>query len=442
MESESKKFTAFSTLQGEYIWNVLPVGLVNALQIFQRKMDNLFKDYFELQDHIVEKIRNFSDVLKDKKQLQSFLRVVNFTGIFTKDLTRYRKDFRPLLKEIECSKWKWKEIHTKRVRELKQFCSNMPKLAIPQDEDELVAYTDANDYRWATVLMKKTTTGEEPCRYTGGLKHLRENLEELDRKFGQLAVNAQVAGQIQRADLDTVQVAIRSSLLASTSLWNDLREPIWKASPSGMSHELKEHDPKYALRIQGSRPIASDSSTDYTRPSPDSGETTKIDSQEVQTHVDSSQSSTSRVKEGEISLRPMTGTSKVNTNELISSSAWQEYQRLDVRRVKTGRCSEMRPDMVAFNKIKAASGEASLISAITEASILWVCLTEMDKVKYPSKIFSNKVNGSFLLNSMIGKSIEFAECFLEKKRMLIWENKLPATEVTKMKTCNMLHVGQ
>ncbi|KAL2250052.1 UNVERIFIED_CONTAM: hypothetical protein Sindi_2478900 [Sesamum indicum] len=150
MESESKKFTACSTLQGEYIWNVLPMGLVNALQIFQRQMDNLFKDYFELQDHIVEKIHNFSDVLKDKKQLQSFLRVVNFTGIFIKDLTRYRKDFRPFLKETESSKWKWKEIHTKRARGLIQVCSNMPKIAIPQDEDELIVYTDANDYRWGS----------------------------------------------------------------------------------------------------------------------------------------------------------------------------------------------------------------------------------------------------------------------------------------------------
>ncbi|KAK4397399.1 hypothetical protein Sango_1576500 [Sesamum angolense] len=69
----------------------------------------------------------------------------------------------------ESAKWKWEEIHTQRVRELKQVCNNLPKLAIPQDEDELVVYTDANDYRWAAVLMKKTTTGEEPCRYTGGL---------------------------------------------------------------------------------------------------------------------------------------------------------------------------------------------------------------------------------------------------------------------------------
>ncbi|KAL0283895.1 UNVERIFIED_CONTAM: hypothetical protein Sangu_2859900 [Sesamum angustifolium] len=66
----------------------------------------------------------------------------------------------------------------------------------------------------------------------------------------------------------------------------------------------------------------------------------------------------------------------------------------------------------------------------------------MDKVKYPFKNFSNKVNGSFLLNSMTGKSTEFAESMFEKKRMLIWENKLPATEVTRMKTCNMMHVGQ
>ncbi|KAL0442245.1 UNVERIFIED_CONTAM: hypothetical protein Sradi_0163400 [Sesamum radiatum] len=52
------------------------------------------------------------------------------------------------------------------------------------------------------------------------LRHLKENLEELDREFGRLAVNAQVAGQVQRADLDIVQTNIRSSLVASTALWN------------------------------------------------------------------------------------------------------------------------------------------------------------------------------------------------------------------------------
>ncbi|KAL0453363.1 UNVERIFIED_CONTAM: Enzymatic polyprotein [Sesamum latifolium] len=187
MESESKKFTAFSTPQGQYIWNVMPMGLANAPQIFQRKMDNLFKDYFEFmfvyiddiliaskntKDHI-KHLEIFSDachkeglVLSKKKATIAVNKIeflgilIDETGIFIKDLAKYRKDFQPLLKETESSKWKWEEIHTQRVRELKQVCSNLPKLAIPQDEDELVVYTDGNDYGWAAVLMKKTTTGE------------------------------------------------------------------------------------------------------------------------------------------------------------------------------------------------------------------------------------------------------------------------------------------
>ncbi|KAL0399943.1 UNVERIFIED_CONTAM: putative enzymatic polyprotein [Sesamum radiatum] len=306
----------------------------------------------ELQDHIVEKIHNFSDVLKDKKHLWNFLGVVNFIGIFIEDLVKYRKDLRPLLKEIESSKWKWEETHTQRVRELKQVCSNLPKFAIPQDEDELVVYTDANDYKWAAVLMKKTTTIEQPCRYTGGLFleqqaqvwHINEKeffavwkafkkwplvllakestlkfdninvktflKNKLESKIEKAPVNTQVAGQVQRVDLDTVQTMIRSSLIASTALWNALQEPIQKASPSVMTSEFREHDTKHALRVQDSRLIAADSSTVCTRPSSDSGVTITIESQRVQTSDDSSQPSTSGVKEGEISLRPMTDTSK------------------------------------------------------------------------------------------------------------------------------------
>ncbi|KAL2230823.1 UNVERIFIED_CONTAM: hypothetical protein Sindi_1676700 [Sesamum indicum] len=279
------------------------------------------------------------------------------------------------------------------------------------------------------------------------LRHLRENLEELDRKFGQLAVNAQVAGKIQRDDLDTVQVANKEFLISI--------------------HLAMERLNRFNSE----------------------GVTFGDDSREVQISLGSSQPSTSRVKEGEISLRPMTGTSKANTNELISSSVWPDYQRsksADVREwydfgalssihtmspsfseisklpkwisgavfdswqnnPQLKRCDVLeikfvsvapetaekgsdpafyfmklqRPNMGAFNKIKVASGEAPLVSAISEDSIstrrawgLWVCLTEMDKVKYPFKIFSNKVNGSFLLNSMTGKSTEFAESLFKKR---------------------------
>ncbi|KAK4390221.1 hypothetical protein Sango_2085400 [Sesamum angolense] len=112
--------------------------------------------------------------MEDKKDMQIIIKEHINLGLIEPGISAYSspgflKGFRPLLKETESAKWKWEEIHTQRVRELKQVCNNLPKLAIPQDEDELVVYTDANDYRWATVLMKKTTTGEEPCRYTGGL---------------------------------------------------------------------------------------------------------------------------------------------------------------------------------------------------------------------------------------------------------------------------------
>ncbi|KAL0329294.1 UNVERIFIED_CONTAM: hypothetical protein Sradi_4916100 [Sesamum radiatum] len=143
------------------------------------------------------------------------------------------------------------------------------------------------------------------------LRHLRENLKELNKKFGRLAVNAQVVRQIQRVDLDTVQIAIRTTMVASTSLW-DCSLPM-----AEMTNELREHGPKHAFRVQDSKPVAADSSTACTRPS-----------QRVQTSDDSSQPSASGVKEERISLRPMTGTSKANTNELSSSSTWQVYQRM------------------------------------------------------------------------------------------------------------------
>jgi hypothetical protein len=45
MHPDSIKYTAFSTPQGQYEWLVMPFGLKNTSQIFQRKMDNIFKFY-------------------------------------------------------------------------------------------------------------------------------------------------------------------------------------------------------------------------------------------------------------------------------------------------------------------------------------------------------------------------------------------------------------
>ena len=44
LKESAKLLTAFSTPQGQYIWNVMPMELKNAPQIFQRRMDTIFSD--------------------------------------------------------------------------------------------------------------------------------------------------------------------------------------------------------------------------------------------------------------------------------------------------------------------------------------------------------------------------------------------------------------
>ncbi|KAL0347903.1 UNVERIFIED_CONTAM: movement protein [Sesamum angustifolium] len=102
--------------------------------------------------------------------------------------------------------------------ECQYYCYNI--VVIKSHENVLADFLTRDEASEANSIMLR-------------LRHLRENLEELNREFGRLAVNAQVAGQVQRADLDLVQTNIRSSLVASTALWNALQEPIRKGIAFG-----------------------------------------------------------------------------------------------------------------------------------------------------------------------------------------------------------------
>ncbi|KAL8480500.1 hypothetical protein ACS0TY_027150 [Phlomoides rotata] len=66
-----------------------------------------------------------------------------------------------------------------------------------------------------------------------------------------------------------------------------------------------------------------------------------------------------------------------------------------------------RPGKKAFTYIKEQGTKPVFMVNLIEDEIstsrvwgVWICLTEMDKVKYPFKIYQNSVNGSFLLNGM------------------------------------------
>ena len=150
--------TAFSTPRGHYEWIVMPFGLKNAPQVFQRKMDKIFSDYssfiivyiddmlicsdnekdhekhldiitlckehgiilsekkveikkkeieflgmiidskgIKLQSHIAEKIKDFPDELRTKEMIQKFLGCLNYSSDFIKDLAKERQELQKLL---------------------------------------------------------------------------------------------------------------------------------------------------------------------------------------------------------------------------------------------------------------------------------------------------------------------------------------------------------
>ena len=59
----------------------------------------------------------------------------------------------------------WNEKHTKIVQRLKDICSNLPKLRLQNENDNLILHTDTSNRHWAAIL--KTYLGEI-CRYTSG----------------------------------------------------------------------------------------------------------------------------------------------------------------------------------------------------------------------------------------------------------------------------------
>ena len=74
--------TTFSTPSGHYEWMVMPFGLKNTPQVFQRKMDIIFSDYSAFIIVYIDDMLICSDNEKDhEKHLNTFITLCKENGI-------------------------------------------------------------------------------------------------------------------------------------------------------------------------------------------------------------------------------------------------------------------------------------------------------------------------------------------------------------------------
>ena len=82
MDNDNIPIKTFSTPRGNYEWLVIPFGLKNVPQIFQRKMDKIFSDYSTFIIVYIDDILTCSKNEKDhEKHLNTFITFYKEHGI-------------------------------------------------------------------------------------------------------------------------------------------------------------------------------------------------------------------------------------------------------------------------------------------------------------------------------------------------------------------------
>ena len=115
--------------------------LINNRLVVSRKKIKLFKiqikflglelknGQVKLQEHIVQKINNFSDKLEDLKTLQSFLGLLNYVRPYIKNLSQLA---RPLYSKTKNTWQKYfNQEDIKFVQKIKELVKNLPTLHLP-----------------------------------------------------------------------------------------------------------------------------------------------------------------------------------------------------------------------------------------------------------------------------------------------------------------------
>ena len=88
---------------------------------------------------------------------------MNYEREFIPQLEKKRSLLQKLLRKNNTIGWS--NDHTEAVKSLKEEYKNLPKLRLPEPEDNLILQTDASDLYWAVILKIDIN---KICRYTSG----------------------------------------------------------------------------------------------------------------------------------------------------------------------------------------------------------------------------------------------------------------------------------
>ena len=160
--------------------------------VVNRKKISLFKNQIELlglelengkvklQEHIVQKINNFSDKLEDLKTLQSFLGLLNYARSYIKNISQL---VRPLYSKTKNTRQKYfNQEDIKLVQKIKKLVKNLPTLHLPLENEYKIIQTDTSQIGWGGILLALTNNLEEKlCRYCNGtFNEYQKNLSLTD----------------------------------------------------------------------------------------------------------------------------------------------------------------------------------------------------------------------------------------------------------------------
>ena len=140
------------------------------MSLFQENMDflgiNVANGAIQMQPHVLTKLTQFPDELKDTKTIQRFLGVLNYLHKYIPNLSEKTAPIR------KHEKQGWSQEATEAVKSLKEECQHLPKLQPPGD-GLLILQTDASLDFWAAVLLEQRRNSEGKleenlCGYASG----------------------------------------------------------------------------------------------------------------------------------------------------------------------------------------------------------------------------------------------------------------------------------